>query len=737
MIDEYLEGLNAAQRAAATHTDGPAIIIAGAGSGKTRVLTLRLAYLLSRRLASPFQLMALTFTNKAAKEMRRRIETLIGSDARSLPMGTFHSVFSRVLRIEADALGYTSSFSIYDEEDSESQIRTIVKELNLDDKRFKPRVIKNNISKAKNFLVSPSEFSARHIIDEFTETTAKVYHIYQNRLQRSNAMDFDDLLVNMVVLFNSRPDLLHKYQHKYRYLMIDEYQDTNHAQYVIAKKLAAVHENIVVVGDDSQSIYSFRGATIENILNFSKDYPDAKTYKLEQNYRSTSTIVEAANSVIENNVKRLPKNIFSLKEEGDLIGLIVGETEVQEAEKVVDSIREQKLRRNLNNKDFAILYRTNAQSRTLEDALRRASIPYKVFGGMSFYRRKEIKDAVAYLRLALNPYDEESIKRVINYPARGIGNTTMERLLQAAYENNLRLWDVILRSDRYLSGRSWSAVNAFAALITSFQNAALNTSAYLAAEYIIKASGMLEDLHQPKDFEMMDRYENVMEFLDGVKEFTENPDNEVRSLSAFLNEIALYTDADKDEESDDYVSLMTIHASKGLEFHSVFVVGMEEGLFPLSMSLDNRESLEEERRLCYVAMTRAKEKLTLSQAKRRMRYGNLEFTEPSRFLDEVNPKYIGTKTRSAAEKKPTIPVEPPRNLKALKPISAAATAPSENLGANTPDIAVGHTVEHDRFGRGIVVRLDGPPEDRRAVVDFPGRGEKTLLLRYAKLVVVQ
>jgi DNA helicase-2/ATP-dependent DNA helicase PcrA len=549
-------------------------------------------------------------------------------------------------------------------------------------------------------------------------------------------MDFDDLLVNMVVLFNSHTDLLHKYQHKYRYLMIDEYQDTNHAQYLIAKKLAAVHENIVVVGDDSQSIYSFRGATIENILNFSKDYPDAKTYKLEQNYRSTSTIVEAANSVIDNNVDRLPKNIFSLKEGGDLIELIVGESEVQEAEKVVDSIREQKLRRNLDNNAFAILYRTNAQSRTLEDALRRASIPYKIFGGMSFYRRKEIKDAVAYLRLALNPYDEESLKRVINYPVRGIGNTTMDQLLGAAYQHNLRLWDVILGSDKYLTSRSWSAVNGFAALVKSFQNAAFEPSAYVAAEFIIRASGMLKDLHQPEDLEMMDRYENVMEFLDGVKEFSDNPDNEIRNLPAFLNEIALYTDADKDDESDDYVSMMTVHASKGLEFHSVFVVGLEEGLFPSSMSLYSREGLEEERRLCYVAMTRAKEKLTLSYAKRRLRYGNLEFTEPSRFLKEVDPKYIGTKTRAVAEKKPAIPVEPPRNLTALKPVTPPSPA-TAGAAVNTPDVAVGHTVEHDRFGRGIVVKLDGPTEDRRAVVNFPGKGEKTLLLRYAKLVVVQ
>ena len=769
---DLLSKLNAAQLAATTHADGPALVIAGAGSGKTRVLTHRLAWLIQQQKAEGYQLLALTFTNKASREMRDRIEALIGPPARSIAMGTFHSVFSRILRVEAEKLGFTSDFTIYDEDDALSLIKSILKEQNIDEKQFKPRILKNRISGAKNQLVDPVTFARDFVYDEIDLVASKIYGLYQTRLLKANAMDFDDLLTNMVELFNRSPESLHRLQHRYKYLMVDEYQDTNHAQYMIVKKLAAVHENLYVVGDDAQSIYSFRGANLQNILNFQKDYPDLSIYKLEQNYRSTSTIVDAANSVIKHNKNQIPKLCYTDNEQGEPILLISAETEQEEARKVVDRVRELKMTQNLFNKDFAVLYRTNAQSRVVEDELRRAGIVYKIYGGLSFYKRKEIKDVLAYLRLAVNPSDEEAFKRVINYPLRGIGDTSVNKILVTATEQKLPLFDVLKGAKSLGLSRAAAPIEEFVTLIKLFMRESERRTAFEVVDLVARQSGILKDLHRENTTESLSRWENVQELINAARQYTEQAED--KTLNGFLAEIALFTDADDKATSDDHVSLMTIHAAKGLEFKAVFVVGLEEELFPNSLSAQDLEDLEEERRLFYVAVTRAERYLTLSHAYSRFRFGQTESHDASRFLDEIDTRLVVKQGRPAYrtpsiegfkrsfygtaepqtrdekfqrglnparslspgkrnESKTPTPIKPQaaRNLKPLAAVPADGFM-GDDLKALGPNMRV----EHFKFGIGTVESVDGQGGDARATIVFPA-GKKTLILKYSRLKIVE
>ncbi|GAB4186342.1 MAG: 3'-5' exonuclease [Thermoflexibacter sp.] len=762
---DYLDSLNEPQREAVTYTEGPLMIIAGAGSGKTRVLTYRIAYLMQLGV-EPFHILALTFTNKAAREMRQRIEKVVGNDTRNLWMGTFHSVFSKILRIEAEKLGYTSNFTIYDTDDSKSLIKQILKELNLDDKIYKPSVVLNRISGAKNRLISWQAYLNNPIFyaedaAEMKPEMGRIYKTYCERCFQANAMDFDDLLFNTNVLFRDHIDVLHKYQHKFRYVLIDEFQDTNLSQYLITKKLAAVNQNICVVGDDAQSIYAFRGADIQNILNFAKDYPDLKTVKLEQNYRSTKTIVHVANKVIENNKDQLKKLVWTDNEQGTHIVVLKAATDNDEGQQVAYSLFEEKMQNHYHNKDFAILYRTNYQSRAFEEALRRQGIKYKVYGGLSFYQRKEIKDLLAYLRFVINPKDEEAFRRIINLPKRGIGDTTVQKIVIAAHENNLSLWEVVSEASKYLGkGRSISPIEDFALMIKEFQVVVEKKDAFEATSHIAKGSGLLRELFEDKTVEGRARYENVQELLNAVKEFVDNPEREDRSLIAFLQEVALITTADENESKDgddDYVSLMTIHSAKGLEFKVVYIVGLEEDLFPSQMMLSSRADLEEERRLFYVAITRAEKKLFISYALQRYRFGNLRMCEPSRFIDEIDSQYITTKnTRFSSSKgedtftsfgKPlvrkaedfspikssikTYPIQNQRN-------SQKEHTPSANFVASNPaKLREGMKVEHQKFGFGRVLKIDNQGTDKRATILFDNAGEKTLLLSFAKLMIVE
>lgn len=736
---DFLKDLNEAQQEAVTSVEGPNMIIAGAGSGKTRVITYRLAFLMQQGMADPFELLALTFTNKAAREMRERIEKIVGKEARSIWMGTFHSIFSRILRVHAEKLNYTKDFTIYDSDDSHSLIKSIIKELKYDDKVHKPKSVQSQISMAKNHLINAEEYEQKYVIDARTEVVAKVFHIYTARCFKANAMDFDDLLVKPLELFQAYPEVLHRYQHQFRYIMVDEFQDTNYAQYLITRKLGAVHENICVVGDDAQSIYAFRGATIENILNFKRDYPDVKTHKLEQNYRSTSVIVNTANSIIANNQNQLEKNIFTDNEEGEKVKLISAENELDEARKVVDIIREQKQVQNYFNKDFAILYRTNAQSRSMEDALRKAGIAYRIYGGLSFYRRKEIKDMVAYLRMALNPRDEEALKRIINFPARGIGPTTMNHMLATAGEWKVSLWEVLENAQK--AGFSVMAENAllrFVNMIKGFQGAAQTENAFEAASYIAKNSGLLAEFHSDDSMEGRSRWQNVQELLNAIQEFTINPEDKTPTLDSFLSEIALFTDQDeKDKNEDrDTVSLMTLHSAKGLEFNSVFLVGVEEGLFPGALSITSREDLEEERRLFYVGITRAMKKLQITYARTRNRFGTFTHNEPSRFVKEIKSEYLQSLSaeaqRSVLQKIGTPPI-PQRRPGVKEP-----TIPVDPnfVGDDLTHLSTGMRVEHNKFGTGVVLLLEGKEEDRKATIRFDAKGEKILLLRYARLRIL-
>jgi DNA helicase-2/ATP-dependent DNA helicase PcrA len=779
LLIDILKDLNAEQRKAVESVAGPSLVIAGAGSGKTRVLTYRVAHLLNLGVDS-FNVLALTFTNKAAREMKTRIIDLVGtSDAQNVWMGTFHSIFARVLRIDGHHLGYPSNFTIYDTEDSKRVIRSLVKDNNLDDKVYAAGYVLHRISAAKTSLISALEYNESPELREYDNSSGKpfvgqLYLQYQSRLVRASAMDFDDLLFNMNILLRDFPDVLYKYQQKFKFILVDEYQDTNYAQYLIVKKLAANNENICVVGDDAQSIYAFRGANIQNILNFKSDYPDLKVFKLEQNYRSTKTIVAAANSLILNNKQQIFKEIWTDNSEGAKITLIRSATDTEESNLVAQSIFENKMNNQLPNAAFAILYRTNAQSRSLEDALRRMNIPCRIYGGQSFYQRKEIKDLLAYFRLVVNPNDEDALLRVINYPARGIGKTTVEKLIIASDEYKKSIYEILEDPSSYpvhlTEGTSYK-LTTFITMIRSFSVLLKTKPAYDLAKHIATSSGLLKEMYEDKTPEGVSRFENIEELLNAIKEFTEktseppetpgipiSPDeipiqsdeNEPRTLDRFMQDIALLTDQDSgDTEDQDRVLLMTIHAAKGLEFPYVYVVGMEENLFPSMQSMSSRTDLEEERRLFYVAITRAEQKLTLSYAENRYRWGNLTSNEPSRFLQEIPEKHIDhiekPMNRQAsfrsednfsgilAGSKPVR--ENPVNLKNFQKLKSIPTgqAPLNNTGE---EIQVGMEVEHDRFGKGKVISLEGNGPNTKATVFFPGVGQKQLLLRFAKLKII-
>ena len=758
----YLEQLNEAQREAVVNTEGPSMIIAGAGSGKTRVLTYRIAYLMGAKGVDPFNILSLTFTNKAANEMRHRIESVVGNEARNLWMGTFHSVFARILRAEGGRLGYPSNFTIYDTDDSKSLIKNIVSELKLDDKVYKPNVVLNRISGAKNRLISWREYTENPAYRSEDEAAGKphmgkIYKTYVERCFKADAMDFDDLLFNTNVLFREHIDALNKYQQRFQYVLVDEFQDTNLSQYLITKRLSAVRENICVVGDDAQSIYAFRGADIENILNFEKDFPELKIFKLEQNYRSTQNIVNAANSVISKNKAQLQKKVWTANEEGGLIEVMKASSDHEEGKLVATSIFEEKSNNHVHYKDFAILYRTNSQSRAMEEALRRHNIKYKVVGGLSFYQRKEIKDIVAYLRFVVNQNDEQAFRRIVNLPKRGIGATSVDKMMLEAYEQGIPLWEVVSHADQFLPNRAASAVMQFADMIKAFKMHAEQKDAFETAAHVAKVSGLLKDLYEDKTIEGLNRYENVQELLNAIKEFVDNPENEDKSLSAFLQEIALLTTVDEAKgEDQDMVTMMTIHSAKGLEFPYVYVVGMEEDLFPSQMMLSSRRELEEERRLFYVAITRAKQKIALSYATTRYRFGRLKSCEPSRFLEEIDPSYVMI-NKKLGSFEPTIGAgvsswsntrrgnsethfnglglnKPNNNV--VKNTAQAAYKPSADFApSDTTNLEVGMKVEHPKFGFGLVKALDIQGANRKATVDFKNFGEKTLLLSFAKLKV--
>lgn len=745
---DYLASLNPPQREAVERTEGPVMIIAGAGSGKTRVLTYRIAHLIHARKVDPFQILSLTFTNKAASEMKQRIEKLIGLDARNTWMGTFHSVFAKILRVEGHKLGYPSNFTIYDTDDSKSLIRSILREMKLDDKVYKANTVLSRISGAKNRLISWETYLNDPYITADDEAAMKpkvgeIYKNYQKRLFRSGAMDFDDLLFNTNVLFRDHPDVLNKYQQRFRYVMVDEFQDTNLSQYLITKKLAAVHQNICVVGDDAQSIYAFRGADIQNILNYEKDYPDLFIVKLEQNYRSTKNIVETANSIIAKNKSQLQKNVWTQNDKGDLIELMKASSDNEEGRMVATTIFEEKNNKKLRNSDFAILYRTNSQSRSMEEALRKLGISYRIVGGLSFYQRREIKDLMGYFRYVVNQEDEEAFKRVINYPKRGIGSSSVEKMMVAAYEHDIALWEVISNSSSFLSGRAANAVGDFCTMIRSFKIEAERKDAFEAATSIAKQSGLLRELYEDKTIEGLNRYENVQELLNAMKEYVDNPENEDKSLGAFLQEIALLTDEDQNKENQETVTLMTIHASKGLEFKYVFVVGMEEDLFPSQMMMQSREDLEEERRLFYVASTRAMERLYLSYALTRYRYGRLLNCEPSRFLEEIDPAFVKVNKKISSSLSSSFrDTEGSQGFVGLKkPATRNTTAkvhtPSPDFRpSNTHNLTEGMKVEHPKFGFGLVKAIETEGVNRKAHIHFEHFGDKTLLLSFAKLRIV-
>lgn len=760
----YLDELNQSQREAVESIYGPTMVIAGAGSGKTRVLTFRIAYMMEQGI-DPFNVMALTFTNKAAKEMSERIGHIVGGgEAKNITMGTFHSVFSRILRYNADRLGYPSNFTIYDTQDSKSLLKDIIKELNLDDKVYKPGMVLGRISSAKNNLISADAYAQNaEILNEDNQSRrpelATIYKTYVTRCFKAGAMDFDDLLFQTNVLLRDFPDVLHYYQQKFKYILVDEYQDTNYAQYLIVKKLAAVYENICVVGDDAQSIYSFRGANIQNILNFRKDYPDFKLFKLEQNYRSSKNIVEAANSIIAKNQDQIKKNVWTDNNEGAKIAVIRTLTDNEEGKVITNRIFDLKQGGVPSFNDFAILYRTNKQSRSFEEALRKLNIPYKIYGGLSFYQRKEIKDILAYFRLTTNPRDEEALKRVINYPRRGIGKTSIENIIIAANNYGVSMWDVISNTNQYpvaLNTGTKTKLYEFTTMINSFTASLDKMNAYDLGQTIAKSSGILKELYNEKDKgpEEVERYQNIEELLAGLKEFTISQGDEGdSSLSEFMIDVALLTDADEDKgDEKNHVTLMTIHSSKGLEFPHVFLVGLEENLFPSQMALNSRTELEEERRLFYVALTRAKTTCSLSYATSRFIWGNLVSSEPSRFIDEIDPQYLNVETqqrgagRSLSGRVQSFDKPftgglnkslgtPAGSFKAVADINKTASPSAPNK--TTADLKVGFNVMHDRFGKGKVTKLEGDGADKKATIFFPHHGAKTVLLRFANLTVLE
>jgi len=767
-----LEQLNGIQQEAVKNTEGPSMIIAGAGSGKTRVLTYKIAHLIEKGV-DPFTIMALTFTNKAAREMKERIEHIVKStEARNVWMGTFHSIFARILRIEAEKLGYPSNFTIYDSDDSKSIIKKIIKEQQLDDKLYKPNKVLGRISSAKNNLISHIDYNNNQELLQIDKEGGKgkiglIYTLYQERLKKASSMDFDDLLFNTNVLLRDHPDVLIKYQRRFKYFLVDEYQDTNHSQYLIVKRLAAQTENLTVVGDDAQSIYAFRGANIQNILNLNKDYPNLKTFKLEQNYRSTKNIVGIANAIIKNNKKQIDKSIWTDNTEGEKIRLISTLSDNEEGNNVARTIFGLKHNEHIKDSEVAILYRTNAQSRAIEDALRKMNIPYKIYGGLSFYGRKEIKDMLAYYRLVINPNDEEALLRVINYPKRGIGQTTIEKLRVEANRLNISLWDLMcgLASNPIIARNTSIRILEFTNMIKSFQLDLKTKNAYELANYIAKNSGILPALYNARDDdEGVMRFENLEELLAGIKEFSETENDEVgasnlRTLDEFMQDVALHTDADdKNKDENESVSLMTIHAAKGLEFPYVFIVGLEENLFPSMMAVNSRAEIEEERRLFYVALTRGEKQVFLSYSESRYKWGNLQYSEPSRFISELDAKFIDDQTPDmilSADKTPkkkasTEKISFPAKKSTLKPKKEATTKPNtpknlkrvnnmakgaSNNQANT--IQVGMEVFHDRFGRGKVLTVEDTGENKKASVFFNNSGTKNLLLKYAKLRILK
>ena len=787
-MTDYLDELNESQRAAVLYNEGPALVIAGAGSGKTRVLTYKIAYLLDNGY-EPWSILALTFTNKAAREMKERISRAVGAEkAKYLWMGTFHSVFARILRTEAVALGYSSNFTIYDSSDSKSLIKSLLKELNLDEKVYKPGLVQSRISNAKNHLVSAQAYAAS---GEFYRSDAEakipamrdIYIRYCERCKQSDAMDFDDLLVNTYLLFKNNPDICDKYADRFRYVLVDEYQDTNFAQHSIVLQLTGKHQRVCVVGDDAQSIYSFRGANIDNILKFTRLYEDVRLFKLEQNYRSTQLIVKAANSLIEKNREQIRKEVFSENSVGEPITVTSAYSDVEEGEIVANKITSMHAKEGQPYSDFAILYRTNAQSRIFEEALRKRAVAYRIYGGLSFYQRKEIKDIIAYFRLAVNPHDGEALKRVINYPARGIGDTTLNKIIATAAQEGVSLWTVISSPLDYglnINKGTHAKLQGFKDLIAGFVSKVDTCNAYELGKDIVGASGIMADIIQDTTPEGLSRRENIDELVNGMYDFCDirrEEGNDRMFLTDYLSEVALLTDQDGEkDDSVPKVTLMTIHSAKGLEFRNVFIVGMEENLFPGPMSADSPRALEEERRLFYVAITRAEENCFISYAKNRYKYGKPEFCNPSRFLKDINPDYLKlpadsgfTSARNDGysrrnyergyERSETyrsnapsmfdggeIPQEPvrfvkpvpPRNLKRIIP-SVPNTAINRNTDsgkADTHGVEVGRLIEHERFGRGEVVRLEGSGDNCKATVRFENAGDKQLLLKFARFKII-
>ena len=767
-MQEYLQGLNEPQREAVLHRDGPIMIVAGAGSGKTKVLTTRIAHLMANGVDA-FNILALTFTNKAAAEMKERVEKILGNnEARNLYLGTFHSVFARILRAEADKLGYPRNFTIYDTDDAKSVVKTVVNELGLDDKQYKSNIVYNRISAAKNGLITAAEYMNDYALQQEDVRAnrpmlGQIFDAYCKRCFKNGAMDFDDLLLKFYLLLSTHPESLSKYQRKFKYIMIDEYQDTNPAQYQIIKLLGAMHENVAVVGDDAQSIYSFRGATIENILQFQKDYDEVKVVMLEQNYRSSQSILNVANDIIANNKGQIPKKLWTANNEGEKIKLVRTATDNDEGKYVADAIQEQKLRNHFRNNDFAILYRTNAQSRSFEESLRRMNIAYRIYGGISFYQRKEIKDFLSYLRVVVNPGDEEALKRIINFPARGIGKTTIEKAILFANDNNISFWNVLERAAEFgYRATTLEVINNFVTMIKMFQSELQKKNAYDLAVIVGKSTNIIKELFNDKTTEGLARYENIQELLNSIKEFTETPteDGELldKSLGSYLQQITLLTDSDEDKGESDVVKLMTIHAAKGLEFPVIFVGGLEETLFPNSMAINTKEELEEERRLFYVAVTRAKHRLYLTYANTRYRFGNLTQNEPSRFIDELPEKYLdrafaGGNMRNnqtshwnpfekikSAIKGPTD--DRPRYNDKPSYVTTAAIKIKEHIPSpdfapsDTSNLQEGQKVEHQKFGFGEVIKMEGAAHNPIATVKFEHNGEKKIMLNYAKLRVV-
>lgn len=792
-MTNYLDELNEGQRAAVLYNDGPSLVIAGAGSGKTRVLTYKIAYLLDQGY-KPWSILALTFTNKAAREMKERIARQVGENlARYLWMGTFHSIFSRILRTEADAIGFSSNFTIYDASDSKSLVKSIIREMGLDDKTYKPGVVQSRISQAKNHLILPDAYAAsgelyRADADAKMPQLRDIYLRYWERCRQSDAMDFDDLLVYTYQLFKSHPEICDKYATHFEYVLVDEYQDTNYAQHCIVQLLTGKHRRVCVVGDDAQSIYSFRGANIDNILNFTNLYREARLFKLEQNYRSTQTIVKAANSLIAKNREQIRKEVFSEKETGEPITVFCAYSDLEEAEIVGNRIMQLHSREHYGYSDCAILYRTNAQSRVFEETLRKKNIPYRIYGGLSFYQRKEIKDIIAYFRLAVNPNDEEAFKRVLNYPARGIGDTTLNKLVDAANRHKVSLWTVVNEPLAYgvdINKGTHTKLQGFRALIAGFVEAVPQKNAFELGKEIVFQSGIGREITQDRSPENLSRQENVEELMNGIHDFCATRQEEGNThwlLSDYLSEVSLLTDQDSDRDADlPKVTLMTIHSAKGLEFRNVFVVGLEENLFPGASAASSYKELEEERRLFYVALTRAEDHCFLSYAKTRFKYGKSEFCTPSRFLKDIDSRYLnmpqeemlvrqieergerfrrentqrpvvrmerdyGYRERMVTDNGPSmfdggeIPQEPrrfvkpasPRNLRKITP----AVSSSAGQASSVQGLAVGQVIEHERFGIGDVINVEGTGDNCKATVHFRNVGNKQLLLKFARFKVI-